>query len=314
VFLDIFLLLKALRLTKTNHYDCIHGVEEGAAIALVCKAIFGIPIIYDMHSSIPEQIKKITFFNKFFCKKIALWFEKFLIVHADAIITSVGLAILVKSIVPSKSVWECFFFGDIPHGRKEALSRRLEIFDRPTILYTGNFSFYQGLDLLIEAAAIMRSVVPDVVFLLVGGTESDIKPIDRLVKMNNLEKTVRLINRVQRSEVPNYLSLADVLILPRRKGLNAPLKVFEYMRSQKPIVATDIPAHRAILSDKTAFLVKPEAKTIANGLICVIKDKKMSKKLASEAFTAVQSLKENSLRKTLIAAYGSIIKTEHKPG
>lgn len=310
LFLDLLLIFTVLRLVSRRSYDCIHGVEEGAAIALICKAIFGIPVLYDMQSCIPEQVRKINPFITLILQKITFRFEKFMISNVDGVITSAGLADHVLSIVPKKPVWECVFWSNDCLEHSESLTGGVESFLRPTIVYTGNFSSYQGLDLLIEAAAIMRLKAPDVLFLLVGGTRSDTKSVARLIKKYRLEETIQLIGRVDRSEAANYMDIADVLVLPRREGMNAPYKIFEYMKSKKAIVATDIPAHRTVLTEKTAFLVKPDAEILADGLLCAIQNKGLANKLAIEAYETARRFKKNILGNTLSEAYSYIFKVD----
>jgi glycosyltransferase involved in cell wall biosynthesis len=303
VMLDLLLLMTAIRLSCKKQYGCIHGIEEGAAIALVCKLFNRTPVIYDMHSSLPDQLKKAKFFRGMLGQKIARFFEKCLMKGADAVIASAGLADHVLSKEPDKAVWECYFPAGSSTAHKEVLARKLKIIGRPTIVYAGNFSPYQGLDLLIEAAALLRSKITGIVFILVGGSEFDIKSIAHLVKKHKLDGTVQLHSRIPRSNVADYLAIADALVLPRRYGMNAPLKLFEYMTSSKPIVATDIPAHTALLNNQTAFLVKPEAEALAKGLARVIQDKELASNLAAEACRAAIPFKEKSLRETLAESY-----------
>jgi len=303
VLLDLFLSLTIFQLMRRKHYDCIHAIEEGSLIAFVCKYFFKIPVIYDMHSSLPEQLRKVRFFRKGLGRKAAIHFEKILVKNADAVLTSAGLGKHVLSIDMNKPIWECYFSGVCSERRNEDLSRKLKIFGRPTVVYSGTFSDYQGLDLLLEAAAILRKKKAGVLFVLVGGTEFEITKLATFVEKRKLNKTVQLHARVSRFEIADYLSIANVLVLPRREGMNAPLKLFEYMNSKKPIVATDIPAHTALLNNKSAILVNPESEALAEGLLRVIEDKELSCTLASEACRAVQSLEEKSLLNTLSDSY-----------
>jgi glycosyltransferase involved in cell wall biosynthesis len=301
--LDFLLLMAALRLSCKKQYGCIHGVEEGAGIALVCKLFNRTPVIYDMHSSLPDQLTKVKFFRIIFGQKIAKYFEKFLLKNADAVIASAGLARHVLTKAPDKAVWECYFPPAKSSTNKELLAQKLHINKRPTIVYAGNFSAYQGLDLLIEAAAILKPEIPDIAFILVGGSEFDIRPLAHLVEKNKLNGTVQLYPRVSRSEVADYLAIADVLVLPRQYGMNAPLKLFEYMTSNKPIVATNIPAHTVLLDKHSAVLVRPEAEAIAQGLARVIQDTELANKLAVEAGRAAYPFKMQSLGQTLNDSY-----------
>jgi glycosyltransferase involved in cell wall biosynthesis len=237
------------------------------------------------------------------CRRIAKYFEKILFEGADVVIASAGLASHVITIAPSKAVWECYFPTPKSTTNKESLARKLQINKRPTIVYAGNFSAYQGLDLLIEAAVILKSEIPDIAIILVGGSKFDIRPLAHLIEKNKLNGTVQLHPRVFRPEVADYLAIADVLVLPRQYGLNAPLKLFEYMTSNKPIVATDIPAHTSLLNNQSALLVKPEAEALAKGLVRVLEDTEFASRLAAEACRVAINSRKKSLRETLDESY-----------
>ncbi|MCG7853797.1 MAG: glycosyltransferase [Methanosarcinaceae archaeon] len=315
ILLDVCLLKTVIRLARQTPYDCVHGVEEGALMAFACKTLFGMPVIYDMHSSLPEQLRKTWGLKMGPGRWLALRIERWMVKGADALLTSPGLSSLVMSIARDKRTWECCFNVCDPSQQNDALARRLGVLQRPTVVYAGNFSQYQGLELLIESAALVHAKMPDVVFVLVGGTEFELSFIEKLVRRHRLSDIIQLHPRVPRHEVADYLAIADALVLPRPRGENAPLKIYEYMRSGKPIVATDIKAHTVLLSEKTAFLVKPEPTPLADGILLALQDKEHARKLALAAKSRYGSNMNKSLRDTLFEAYqwvlGSRISTPY---
>ncbi len=66
--------------------------------------------------------------------------------------------------------------------------------------------------------------------------------------------------------------MATVLVSPRSEGTNTPLKIYEYLASGIPIVATDIQSHTQILDDDVSFLVKPDGPSMARGIIASLED------------------------------------------
>jgi glycosyltransferase involved in cell wall biosynthesis len=66
--------------------------------------------------------------------------------------------------------------------------------------------------------------------------------------------------------VPALLALSDVVVSPRNQGVNTPFKIYTYLASGRPIVATRIPTHTQLLDDSLAFLVEPTADGIAEGI------------------------------------------------
>ena len=64
-------------------------------------------------------------------------------------------------------------------------------------------------------------------------------------------------------EIPAFVASCDVLVSPRIRGTNTPLKIYSYLRSGKPIVATDLRTHTQVLSPDVARLVAPDAEALA---------------------------------------------------
>jgi glycosyltransferase involved in cell wall biosynthesis len=72
--------------------------------------------------------------------------------------------------------------------------------------------------------------------------------------------------------IPGFLRAADVLVSPRSRGTNTPLKVYQYLRSGKPIVATRLLTHTQVLNDDTAVLTGPSPAEFAAGIIEALRD------------------------------------------
>jgi glycosyltransferase involved in cell wall biosynthesis len=77
--------------------------------------------------------------------------------------------------------------------------------------------------------------------------------------------------------------MADVLVSPRSYGDNVPLKIFDYMAAGKPIVATDIKAHRAVLDRDCAVLVDVSGQSLTDGIQRVLADVVLAETLAERA-------------------------------
>jgi glycosyltransferase involved in cell wall biosynthesis len=149
------------------------------------------------------------------------------------------------------------------------------------VLYAGTFEPYQGLPLLLDAVQVVRDRVPDAVFVLVGGSGESAEAVAREVLRRRLSASVRLLGRKPREQMPDYLAMADVLVSPRSYGDNLPLKVFDYLASGRPIVATDMPAHRSVLDDTRAVLTEPSAAGLAQGISQLLTRPEDSARLAA---------------------------------
>ncbi len=151
------------------------------------------------------------------------------------------------------------------------------------VLYSGSFESYQGLPELIGAIPAVRARVPGTTFVLVGADRAN-----GLVAHTGAEPLVaagalRIVDRQPRERMAAYLALADVLVSPRAYGGNLPLKIFDYLAAARPIVATDIPTHRTVLSDDRAVLVAPRTDAIAGGILSVLTDPTRARRLARAA-------------------------------
>lgn len=111
-----------------------------------------------------------------------------------------------------------------------------------TVCYVGSIDRWQGLDILVEAAALLAAAgVADLRFVIVGEGR-ELPALRNLVRERGLDQTISFVGAVPQTEVPAYLAAADVCIAPFRKGRKAsPLKVLEYLAAGKPVVAARVP-------------------------------------------------------------------------
>jgi glycosyltransferase involved in cell wall biosynthesis len=141
-----------------------------------------------------------------------------------------------------------------------ALRAELSLDERPVAFYSGNFEPYQGVELLVDAAAHL----PEVQVVFMGG-----EPDERQAMAARAQgRAGRCVFAGKRppEELPRFLALAAVLVSPRRQGVNTPFKLYTYLASGQPLVATRIATHTQLLDDGTAFLVEPTPEGLAAGI------------------------------------------------
>jgi glycosyltransferase involved in cell wall biosynthesis len=80
--------------------------------------------------------------------------------------------------------------------------------------------------------------------------------------------------QVSPSQMPLFISLADVLVSPRLSGTNTPLKIYSFLKSGKPVVATNLWTHTQILSAQISVLVEPDAECMAEGIAFALFDQR----------------------------------------
>ena len=109
-------------------------------------------------------------------------------------------------------------------------------------------------------------------FVIIGGTPSEIEARRADLAAVGLADRVRFVGKVAPDRLPAYLSASDVLLSPRIAGVNTPLKLLDYLKAGRAIVATDTEANRLILDDTTAELVAPEPAAFAAGIVALADD------------------------------------------
>jgi glycosyltransferase involved in cell wall biosynthesis len=276
LFLDIFITLWAIGLLFKNRgkhrYQFVHTHEEAVFIGCVLKPLFRFKLIYDMHSSLPEQLINFKFTTSQFLINFFKRLEAASLQTSDAIITVCpSLYDYATGIVGSServALIENSIFEEIQLAGKR---------DRPPvfhqhwhqkrwIVYAGTLEPYQGIDILIQA--FQRLLVADqhLMLMIVGGTPAQVKQYAELAVQLGLEQHCHFTGRVSPNEARYYSSRAAVQISCRISGTNVPLKIYELLASGIPMVATKIPAHTQILNDDIAFMVNPNPEDMVKGI------------------------------------------------
>jgi glycosyltransferase involved in cell wall biosynthesis len=276
--LDISLAASVFKRAVGGHYDAVHSHEEGAAIGILLSALLGVPHLYDMHSSLPQQLGNFKYSRSRLLRRMFEIFERAAVRRSRVVIVICAeLERLVREIDPAS---QPVLIENAPGaGEGGALRERNEVRaeyqlapSTPVVLYTGTFEAYQGLDLLFDAAIEVIRVRPDAKFLLAGGRRDQLERTRRDLARLGLERHVILAGERPAAEIPSLLDAADVLVSPRSRGTNTPLKIYQYLRSGRPIVATRLLTHTQVLSDDIAILTGATAADFAAGILQAIAD------------------------------------------
>ncbi|HWO42414.1 MAG TPA: glycosyltransferase family 4 protein [Candidatus Eisenbacteria bacterium] len=286
--LDFLLFLKALSCLRRKRYDLIHSHEEGAFFGCWLSRMFRVPHVYDMHSSLPQQLSNFGFCSFAPVVKLLGWLEREAICHSDAVIAVYPeLRDHVQTLAPGKRVFLIENVDDIGKAEEARSTADLRaahgIDGRRAVVYTGSFEPYQGLDLLIESARLVVDRVKDVMFVCVGGNERQRESLRRIIRSRGLEPYFLLPGTLPIEQMPGYLQLADVLVSPRTKGNNTPLKIYSYLRAGKAIVATDLTTHLQVLNPEVALLVEPTPEAFAEGIVTALRDPELRRRLGQKA-------------------------------
>jgi glycosyltransferase involved in cell wall biosynthesis len=272
--LDMLLTLTVIRRAFSERYDAIHSHEEGGFIGAILAGLRGVPHLYDMHSSLPQQLSNFAFSRSRAIAAVFLALERFMIRRSRVVIVICpSLEETVHAIEPEAYtvlIENAPGSGEDPATPDEAAAvRRTHGLNEttPVILYTGTFEAYQGLDLLFDAMAIVKRSRPEARLLLAGGRADQVEKARAQAKAAGIADVTIFAGERPAKEIPAYLLACDLLVSPRSRGTNTPLKIYQYLRSGKAIVATRLLTHTQVLSDDTAILTGATPEEFAAGLV-----------------------------------------------
>jgi glycosyltransferase involved in cell wall biosynthesis len=313
---DIELILVSLCLLLTKKYDMIHGIEEGGFLSVFWGRLFNISSIFDLDSSISEQLKYSKFIkNKSILnlvKRIEIWCFK----NSSLVITVCQA--LSQRVINQYSRANIRQIEDIPLNREkapdknltEALIRQYGLENSLRIVYTGNLAAYQGIDLLIEAYSALLSMDHEghsCKLIIIGGSEEQIKHYQHNAKAAKIDNSICWVGQRPADEMGAWMELCHALVSPRSEGENTPLKIYTYMSSGKPLVATRRLTHLQVLDDSVAFLADPEPEAFGAAMYAALHDRGSAADKAERAKRLVE--KDYSFevfRKKLLEAYSFV--------
>jgi glycosyltransferase involved in cell wall biosynthesis len=305
LLLDVPFMARAWWRMAAGRFDVVHAVEEAAHLAAPVARLLGLPLVVDVDSSIPAQMRESGFAGRGPLLWAAEALEGHALRHSAAVVTvCASLTEGVRGRVPHARVFQVedppLLAAPASRADVAALAASLGLDDRPVVLYSGNFERYQGLELLVDAAA----AVPEAQFVFMGGEA------DQVASMRG--RAARgaacvFAGKRATAELPAFLGAAAVVVSPRVGGVNTPFKVYTYLASGRPMVATRILTHTQLLDDTVAWLVEPTPAGLAAGIRSVLADPGEARRRAARGLALVaREYSEARYAEKVAAAYAAI--------
>jgi len=264
--LDFFLFFRALGRLLRGKYDLVHTHEEGNIMGVFFQKLTKTPHLYDMHSSLVQQMDNFQFTRSRLVLKLFRAVETASLRNAASVIvicrslfdhaagiTAAGKLTLIENFMDDRAA--C---GDGSATRR--LKGEINPDGKKIVMYTGTLEPYQGIPLLLDSMALLGG---EFRLVLVGGTPAQVEDLRRGLEARGLAGRVTLLGQKPAAEIPQYLQAADVLVSPRTLGTNIPLKIYSYLASGVPVVATDLPTHTQTISPAIAVLAAPVPEAFA---------------------------------------------------
>ena len=153
----------------------------------------------------------------------------------------------------------------------------------------------KGVGTLIKAYKQLCQRHPDLMLVIVGGKKEDLVEYKNLVRKDNLnENQVLFTGQQDYKIIPDYLKSFDILAMPYPYNTHyafymSPLKLFEYMASGRPIIASDLPSVREVLNDSNTIFVEPDnSDSLSEGISKIINDENLSIKITEQALNDIK--------------------------
>lgn len=280
IIADIFITWKMFFLLRENNYDVIHAVEESIFPAAIFNKFHKKLLVYDMDSSLADQlIEKYKWLGKI--SGILNLFEKWADKNATAVVPVCEyLKQKVEHFAPDKKIQlleDIAFDSDPIKDKHEDLK---QYFGKNDLigLYVGNLEHYQGIDLLLEGISKVETERPFGI-ALVGGNDESIEQYKLKAEKLGISKKTKFLGRRSLDQLPFLLTQADILFSPRTKGENTPMKVYSYLASGVPVLATNIGSHTQAMSAKEVKFFDPNPQDFARAFAELLENEDERKSL-----------------------------------
>ncbi len=280
---DVFLLARALHMVRRKKYHLVHAVEEAAFIGLLIKRRFGIPYVYDMDSSMSRQMADK---NPLFRPIVPLLkdFEGAAIRGALVVVPVCdALAGIARQYHPHniRLLRDVSLLSVLDHPNG-ARAEKLDMAGT-RFMYIGNLESYQGIDLLLQSFALLHAERNHATLVIIGGTPRDIAAYQVQAARLGIDQYVQFIGPRSVSMMAGFFRQADVLVSPRIRGDNTPMKIYSYLQSGQAILATNLPTHTQVLTPDVARLAPPEPRPFADAMRYLMDNPVARKQLADRA-------------------------------
>ncbi|WP_421077476.1 glycosyltransferase family 4 protein [Methanothermococcus sp. Ax23] len=180
---------------------------------------------------------------------------------------------------------------DINISKKDVRARLNLPKDKIIISYTGSLQNWKGYETFLKSYKYLKNK-KNTVYLIVGGSEEQINKLKEVYK----NKDIIFVPFVENSKVPLFLKASDILVIPNSSKYEisvkytSPLKLFEYMASKKPIIASDLPSIREVVGEsEVLFFVPDDERDLALKIEKLINNDELQNKLANNAYEKVKN-------------------------
>ncbi|MCC7393821.1 MAG: glycosyltransferase, exosortase A system-associated [Sphingomonadaceae bacterium] len=303
----------------------VHSPVLGALAAQGVADQSGLPLLYEIRAFWEDAaVGNGTGSEGSVKYRLTRWLETRAVRRADAVAVIceglrsdlVGRGISPDKILVSPNGVDMEQFGS-PRPRDAALAAQLGIGDAPVVGFIGSFYDYEGIDILIDAMALLHARGSNIHCLLVGGGPME-AALRAAAAASPAAHAIHFVGRVPHDAVEQYYSIIDILAYPRKSmrltQLVTPLKPLEAMAQMRLVAASDIGGHRELIRDgDTGILFAPDdAGALAHALEAMVaaRDGWDAQRARARAFVEAERNWSSNIRR-YAGVYQRLLDTRH---
>jgi 1,2-diacylglycerol 3-alpha-glucosyltransferase len=294
--LDFQLLRLLCRVIRREHIDIIHAHNyEGALVGIMAKWLTGRPLLYNAVNLMADELAGYRFIRPAWLAhglaRSLDWFTPIFPNHITAVSEELrtwfidqGVPAAKVDMVPAGMEPELF-----DHPKPEKLGQRYQLDGRQVVMYTGVLNAYQRIDYLLRAFAVALREKPDALLLIVSAlvSEAEEKEHRQLAAELGISCSIIWISPHTLKDLPSYLALADVCVVPRPECPGHPVKLLNYMLAGKPVVSFAGGA-KGLRHLHDAFIVSNhDCEALGRGIVTLLNDRTLAAELSANARATV---------------------------
>ena len=285
---DVVMMFQAFKLCLRHRYHVVHAVEESVFIAMLIKWVLGVPYIYDMDSSLPNQmIEKMPFLVPL--GPVMRFFEKMAVRNSRGVVAVCQaleeVAASYSDKTPTVRIEDASLLTE---GSSQITPEDLLRIPGRSIMYVGNLALYQGIDLLLDGFTHVYHRYRDAHLVIIGGSPDDIQRYKSIAATYQIADRTHFLGPRPIDQLGQYLQHADLLVSPRTMGNNTPMKVYSYLESGVPVLATKLSMHTQVLDNEIALLVDANPLDMARGMCTLLEDQELRHQVSDAAKNRIQ--------------------------
>ena len=286
IYFTVFGLFEINRLFKKYNFEVFQASDAGGGLlALIASKIYKRKYIFEIQGDIfdypTNSNNKIhSYFVKFFSRFLAKRADYIRIVSPFLYVPLDKLSIDRNKIflIPPRCDSSLFNNKNIDPKISQKLPK-----NKYNILFIGNLIYAKGVDILLEAFALVEKEFSDIALFYVGDGEEELQLKSRVSELR-LDKKVIFFGRLDYKLIPSIMYYSDVLILPsREEGVGR--VILESMAMKLPVIASNIGGIPLVIEDaKDGILFEPEdINELKRHILFLINNKSFSDNITNNA-------------------------------